>query len=73
MRQYNRDQTPRGAKGAMDVETPEMERISHQMRETMRLWLERPDDEALKERFSALQKLYQRLFLDLTKGGVAAE
>ena len=57
----------------MDVETPEMERVSQQMRETMRLWLEQPNDETLKERFSALQKLYQRLFLDLTKGGVPAE
>jgi hypothetical protein len=57
----------------MDVETPEMDRITQQMRDTMRRWLEHPDDDALKEQFSALQKLYQRLFLDLTKGDVPAE
>jgi hypothetical protein len=57
----------------MDVETPEMDRITQQMRDTMRQWLEHPDDDALKERFAALQKLYQRLFLDLTKGDVPAE
>ncbi len=55
----------------MDMETPEMELITQQMRDTMRAWLRRPDDQALKERFSYLQKRYQQLFLELTKGAPA--
>jgi hypothetical protein len=52
----------------MDMESPEMEDVSHRMRETMRAWLEHPDDEGLKARFAELQKRYQQLFLQLTKG-----
>jgi len=52
----------------MDMETPEMEKISQQMRETMRRWLVRPDDQALKDRFTVLLQRYQQLFLELTKG-----
>ncbi|GEM_PF-5006697 len=52
----------------MDMETPEMEQVTNQMRETMRLWLEHPEDERLKQRFAALQKLYQKMFLELTGG-----
>ena len=56
----------------MDMETPEMEKVTHEMRETMRRWLEEPDNAALKERFSELQKLYQRMYLELTKGTAQA-
>jgi hypothetical protein len=52
----------------MDMETPEMEKVTVEMRETMRRWIQQPDNEALKRRFAELQELYQRLFLDLTKG-----
>jgi hypothetical protein len=52
----------------MDMETPDMELLTQQMRDTMRRWLQRPDDEALKAHFSALQKRYQQQFLELTKG-----
>jgi hypothetical protein len=61
-------QVASGAEPRMDMETPEMELISHQMRETMRAWLDHPDDDGLKARFSELQKRYQELFLQLTKG-----
>jgi len=56
----------------MDLETSEMEKLSAEMRETMRRWIQRPDDTALKERFAALQKRYQQLFLAITKGPVAS-
>src|SRR5581483_10046852 len=57
-----------GARHAMDMEPPEMEQVTIQMRETMRMWLEHPEDERRKERFAALQKLYHKMFLDLTAG-----
>ena len=55
----------------MDMETPEMELLTQQMRETMRAWLEQPDDAALKARFNELQRRYQQLFLELQKGSAA--
>ncbi len=52
----------------MDDQTPEMEQLSAQMREAMRLWIENPTNEALKARFRDLQARYQRLFLAYKKG-----
>lgn len=59
----------------MDDETPEMERISQQMRAAMAAWVADPDNDALKRRFSTLQARYQRLFTEqkrrqLTNGTV---
>ncbi len=52
----------------MDDQTPEMERIDAQMRETMKRWILQPDSQVLKEEFSRLQKRYQQLLLQLKKG-----
>ena len=51
----------------MDDQTPEMERITAEMRELMRRWIENPDDAYLKQRFSDLQVRYQQLFVDRRK------
>lgn len=51
----------------MDDQTPEMERISAEMRELMRKWIENPDDKYLKQRYSDLQRRYQDLFVDFRK------
>lgn len=47
----------------MDDQTPEMNRITIEMRELMRRWIENPDDRFLKDRFSMLQTRYQQLFV----------
>jgi hypothetical protein len=52
----------------MDDQTPEMEQLSARMREAMALWLENPDNEALKAEFGDLQARYQRMFLAYKKG-----
>lgn len=57
----------------MDDETPEMEAITDEMRELMRLWIANPDDAALKERYTRLQAAYQRAFLELKKGSLEEE
>ncbi len=51
----------------MDDQTPEMERISAEMRELMRKWIQNPDDKYLKQRYSDLQRRYQDLFVDFRK------
>jgi hypothetical protein len=51
----------------VDDQTPEMERISAEMRELMRKWIENPDDKYLKQRYSDLQRRYQDLFVDFRK------
>ena len=59
----------------MDDETPEMERLTKEMRAAMAAWVAEPDNLALKQRYRALQRQYQRLFLDYKKGqrnGVAS-
>jgi hypothetical protein len=48
----------------MDDETPEMERISQQMRAAMAKWVAEPDNLQLKAQFHDLQNRYQRLFGD---------
>ena len=51
----------------MDDQTPEMDRISAEMRELMRRWIENPDDQYLKQRYSDLQVRYQQLFVAYRK------
>ena len=47
----------------MDDQTAEMERVTEQMRDSMRLWLQNPDNKELKQRFDDAHALYQRMFL----------
>lgn len=47
----------------MHDQTPEMERINAQMREIMRQWVQNPQNKELKERYTILQRQYQRLLL----------
>ncbi|MFN8525657.1 MAG: hypothetical protein U0821_21375 [Chloroflexota bacterium] len=59
----------------MDDQTPEMEKLSAEMRELMRVWIENPDNEQLKDRYKAAHAEYQRRFLAYKKGqtnGVAS-
>jgi len=52
----------------MDDETPEMERLTQEMRAAMAAWVAEPNNTALKQRYRELQRQYQRLFLDFKKG-----
>ena len=45
----------------MDNQSPEMEKLSHDLRDLMRAWIEHPDNEALKARYVAAQAEYQPL------------
>ena len=51
----------------MDDQTPEMDRISAEMRELMRRWIEHPQDTLLKQRYSELQRRYRELFVEYRK------
>ncbi|MFN0071219.1 MAG: hypothetical protein ACKVVP_06985 [Chloroflexota bacterium] len=51
----------------MDDQTPEMDRITAEMRELMRRWIENPNDKFLKQRYSDLQLRYQELFIAYRK------
>jgi hypothetical protein len=52
----------------MDDETPEMERLTQEMRAAMAAWVAEPQSDMLKQRYQALQRQYQRLFLDYKRG-----
>lgn len=47
----------------MDNQSPEMEKVSHQLRDLMRAWIENPDNEALKVRYKAVHAEYQKMLL----------
>ena len=47
----------------MDDQTPEMERITAEMRELMRLWVRNPNNREIKQRFDDLHAVYQRMFV----------
>ena len=51
----------------MDEQTPEMERVTAEMRQLMRLWIENPDDVEIKKRFQEAHSTYQRMFLAFRK------
>lgn len=53
----------------MDDTTPEMEAMTDEMRELMRLWIANPDDAAIKARYSELQDAYQRAFMEYKQSG----
>ena len=48
----------------MDDETPEMEKLTQQMRSAMAAWVAEPGNDLLKQQYRDLQRRYQRLFLD---------
>ena len=48
----------------MDDETPEMEKLTQEMRTAMAAWVAEPNNEMLKQQYRDLQRRYQRLFLD---------
>jgi hypothetical protein len=59
----------------MDDETPEMEKLTQEMRAAMAAWVAEPNNQTLKQRFKEVQRRYQRLFLDYKRGqrdGVAS-
>jgi hypothetical protein len=56
----------------MDNQSPEMEKLSHELRALMRAWIEHPDNENLKARYAAVQLEYQRLREEWQKGQAAA-
>jgi hypothetical protein len=47
----------------MDDQTPEMEKVTQEMRDLMAAWLEQPDNAAIKARYEEAQARYQRMFL----------
>jgi hypothetical protein len=51
----------------MDDETPEMEKLTHEMRAVMAAWVAEPNNQLLKQQYRGLQRRYQRLFLDYKK------
>lgn len=48
----------------MDDETPEMEKLTHEMRAVMAAWVADPKNQLLRQQYRELQRRYQRLFLD---------
>jgi hypothetical protein len=48
----------------MDDETPEMEKLTQEMRIVMAAWVAEPNNEILKQHYRDLQRQYQRLFLE---------
>jgi hypothetical protein len=56
----------------MDNQSPEMEKLSHDLRALMRAWIENPDNEALKARYTAVQAEYQRMREDWQRSQQAA-
>jgi hypothetical protein len=52
----------------MDDETPEMEKLTQDMRAAMAAWVKEPTNATLKQRYRELQRRYQRLFLDQKRG-----
>jgi hypothetical protein len=51
----------------MDDETPEMEKLTQEMRAAMAAWVAEPDNDMLKQNYRDLQRRYQRLFLEHKK------
>jgi len=47
----------------MDDETPEMEKLTQEMRAAMAAWVAEPNNALLKDQYRELQARYQRLFL----------
>ncbi len=59
----------------MDDETPEMEKLTQEMRAAMTAWVADPGNATLKRQYKDLQRRYQRLFLEhkrAQRNGVAS-
>ena len=59
----------------MDDETPEMEKLTQELRAAMAAWVADPSNTLLKRQYKDLQRQYQRLFLEFKRGqtnGVAS-
>lgn len=52
----------------MDDQTPEMEKLTQEMRASMDAWVADPGNSFLKQQFRDQQRRYQRLFLELKRG-----
>jgi hypothetical protein len=52
----------------MDDETPEMEKLTQDMRAAMAAWVADPNNTTLKQQFRELQRRYQRLFQEHKRG-----
>jgi hypothetical protein len=52
----------------MDDETPEMEKLTQELRAAMAAWVADPSNGMLKRQYKDLQRRYQRLFLELKRG-----
>jgi hypothetical protein len=52
----------------MDDETPEMEKLTQEMRAAMSAWVAEPSNQTLKQRYRDVQRQYQRLFLEYKRG-----
>jgi hypothetical protein len=52
----------------MDDETPEMGKLTQEMRAAMAAWVAEPSNTLLKQRYRELQRRYERLFLDHKRG-----
>ena len=52
----------------MDDETPEMEKLTQEMRAAMAAWVADPSNSMLKRHYKELQRQYQRIFLELKRG-----
>jgi hypothetical protein len=57
----------------MDNQSPEMEKVSHELRDLMRAWVENPDNEALRTRYKAVHAQYQEMLLAWKKGQESQE
>jgi hypothetical protein len=66
------NRAPGGSGGVMDNQSPEMEKLSHDLRALMRAWVEDPENEALKQRYTEVQAEYQRLREEWQQGEHAA-
>jgi hypothetical protein len=52
----------------MDDETPEMEKLTQEMRAAMAAWVADPTNTMLRQQYRDLQRRYQRIFLELKRG-----
>jgi hypothetical protein len=52
----------------MDNQSPEMEKLSYDLRDLMRAWIENPDNEDLKARYKAAHAHYQHMLMEFKKG-----
>jgi hypothetical protein len=52
----------------MDDETPEMEKLTRELRAVMAAWVAEPSNTTLRQQYRDLQRRYQRLFLEFKRG-----